>query len=178
MHILSHAGKAACRVSPVTSTLGRMKPRLLIVALLSLTFSYARSDDVAFVLSAATAADQLVAWQRKSILSGDFTCKGKREIAILGTSAKEIVVAVFQPPARKPVDLLRYSAVARNPNSAILEIESLDFDLKEFERDVGYVPNGLKPSKTCVGLNMTDQMIDSAHIYWHRKNRRFESWSL
>jgi hypothetical protein len=158
--------------------LGRMKLQLITAALVFLAASQARSADDTFVLSAAKAADRTVRWQRNSILSGNFICQGKRELAVLGTKDKEIVIAVFRRPSKKPVDILRYSGVARNPDSAILEIEPLDFDIKELKEQVGYVPDGLQSSKTCVGLNMTDQMVDSAHIYWNRKNRRFESWSL
>ncbi len=88
------------------------------------------------------------------------------------------MMPVFRPPSLAPVDLLRYSGKVRNPKSAVLATESLDFDIREFERQVGYVPDGLQASKTCLGLNMSDQMIDSAHIYWHRKHKRFVSWSL
>jgi hypothetical protein len=155
-----------------------MKQQLLTAALLSLFVGHASSAGDRFVFDAAAATDKTVTWQKKSILSGDFTCQGKREFAVLGTKPTEIVIAVFRPPSRKPVDVLRYSGIARNPDSAILTIEPLDFDIKELEQHVGYVPDGLQASKTCLGLNMSDQMVDSAHIYWHRKNRRFESWSL
>ena len=165
-------------VSASARTLGRMKFNSLPALLLLLGISLAQAADESFVLSAAKTADRTVKWQEKSILRGDFTCRGATEFAILGTTPKEIVVAVFRLPSRKPVDLLRYSGTARNPETAILTIEPLDFDIKQLEQDIGYVPDGLQSSKTCLGLNMTDQMIDSAHIYWHRKNRRFESWSL
>jgi hypothetical protein len=36
-----------------------------------------------------------VAWQRRSIVSGNFSCHGRKEQAILGVSASEIVIAVF-----------------------------------------------------------------------------------
>lgn len=156
----------------------RMKEYLVIATLLFTTVANAQSREVSFVISSASTIDRSVKWQPASVLKADFTCQGKQEFAILGTKPKEIVVAVFRPPAKKPVDVLRYSGVARNPESAVLEIESLDFDLKELEQQLGYAPDGLKPSRTCVGLNLSDQMVDSAHIYWHKKNRRFESWSL
>jgi hypothetical protein len=130
------------------------------------------------VFSAAVAADRSVGWQRKSILSGDFTCQGKQEYAILGTKPQQIVIAVFRPPSKQPVDMLRYSGTERRAASAVLAIESLDFDIKELEQSLGWLPDGLQPSKSCVGLNMSDKRIDSAHIYWHRKHRRFTSWSL
>ena len=152
--------------------------KLSITLLLLLAACFAKGATEDFVLSAAKAADRTVTWQAKSILKADFTCQGKAEFAILGTSQIHIVVAVFRPPSKKPLEVLRYSATARSPESAILEIEPLDFDINELERDVGYIPDGLQPSKTCVGLNMTDQMSDSAHIYWHRQRKRFENWVL
>ena len=130
------------------------------------------------VFSAAMTADRSVNWQKTSILSGDFTCQGKREYAILGTTPQQIVVAVFQPPSQQPVDILRYSGTARRAASAVLATESLDFNIKELEKSLGWLPDGLQPSKSCVGLNLSDKRIDSAHIYWHRKHRRFTSWSL
>ncbi len=155
-----------------------MKHPLLTSFILYSFVSQAQNADVDLVVAAAMTADHSVTWQSKSVVSGDFTCQGMREFAILGTKPKEIVVGVFRPPSLAPVDLLRYSGEIRNPKSAVLATETLDFDVREFGSQVGYVPDGLQVSKTCLGLNMSDQMIDSAHIYWHRKHKRFVSWSL
>ena len=108
-----------------------MKRRLLTATLLLVAVGNARSAADQFVLSAAVDVDKTVTWQKKSILSGDFTCQRQREFAVLGTSSNEIVIAVFRPPSRKPVDVLRYSGAARSPDAAILTIEPLDFDSKE-----------------------------------------------
>ncbi len=130
------------------------------------------------VVSAAAAADRSVSWQKNSILSGDFTCQGKREYAILGTKPQQIFVAVFQPPSQRPLEILLYSGVERHASSAVLAVESLDYDIKKLEQGLGWLPDGLQPSKSCVGLNISDGRIDSVHIYWHRKHRRFTGWSL
>ncbi len=162
------------------SALDRMNLPFVFVTLLIVS-SFARgasTSDETFVMAAAKRADGVIRWQPKSIIDGDFTCRGRKELAILGTSSKEIVIAVFARDVAKPLDVMRFSGIARNPASAILSVESLDFTIQDFEREIGTVPDGLVPSKTCIGLNMTDQMIDSAHIYWHRKHGRFESWSL
>lgn len=115
-------------------------------------------------------------WQPTSVIAGNFTCQGRKEQAILGTSSSEIVVAVFVRGLNRKPNLLQYSTSVRFPTSAILTVEDLDFDGKDFEMEIGPLPEGLKPSKTCVGLNMSDQMIDSAHIYWNRKAKRFDDW--
>jgi hypothetical protein len=36
-----------------------------------------------------------VAWQARSVVSANFTCRGRKEHAILGVSTSEIVIAVF-----------------------------------------------------------------------------------
>lgn len=138
---------------------------------------HALADEASWVVDAAKRADPSVSWQAKTVLNGNFTCQGKIEFAILGTSTKEIVIAVISTEKGKPIDVIRFSGVARSTKSAILAIEPLDFTIDEFKREVGELPDGLRPSKTCVGLNMSDEMIDSAHIFWHRKAKRFESWS-
>ena len=119
-----------------------------------------------------------VNWKTPSVVSGDFTCRGKTEYALLGTTERDIVVAVFTNGFEKSPKVLRYSAKARDPSSAVLTIEDLDFDKKQFQKDIGYLPRGLVPSKTCKGLNMSDERVDSAHIYWSRNDKRFLDWVL
>lgn len=60
----------------------------------------------------------------------------------------------------------------------MLSKEDLDFEVAELESEVGELPEGLQPSKTCFGLNLSDGKTDSAHIFWDRKTGRLESWSL
>ena len=57
----------------------------------------------------------------------------------------------------------------------MLTTEGLDFDPKE---DLGYILPGFQRSKTCKGLDLSDDQIDSRHIYWNRELHRFDSWSL
>lgn len=150
----------------------------LAVLMIFLVASSVRAGENAQLLAAASRADSNVSWQEKSIVRGDFTCNGRKELAILGTSPNEIVVAVFGVDSAKPVGVMRFSASVWNPESAVLVTEPLDFTRDEFVREVGFLPEGLQPSKTCLGLNMSDQRVDSAHIYWDRANRRLKSWSL
>ena len=111
-------------------------------------------------------------------MQGDFSCRGRKDRAILGTSKSEIVVAIFVDGLGRPPKVLRYSAGERDPTTAELTIEDLDFDPKRFKSEVGELPDGLRPSRTCKGLNLSDGKVDSAHIYWNRKARRFDDWSL
>lgn len=116
-----------------------------------------------------------ISWRAKSVVSGDFSCRGRTESAILGASESWIVVAVFLNGLNHKPQVLEYSTRARNAASAILEIESLDFDR---EKELGYALPGFRRSKTCKGLNLSDGRSDSAHIYWNHEARRFDDWTL
>jgi hypothetical protein len=129
------------------------------------------------VESAAKRFEPTISWRANSVLDGNFSCKGRREKAILGTSKSEIVIAVFLHGLTNKPEILRFSATSRRLESVTLIIESLDFTTEEFEGEVESVPSGLQPSKVCVGLNLSDQLTDSTHVYWNRKTARFESWS-
>ena len=113
-----------------------------------------------------------VTWRTKSVLTADFSCRGRKEQAILGVNDKEIVVAVFLNGPTRPPEVLRYSAEMRDAKEARLTTESLDYDPEDA---VGDLP-GFRRSRACKGLNLTDNKIDSAHIYWNHDARRFDDW--
>ena len=114
-----------------------------------------------------------VHWRVKSVVVADFTCSGHKQQAILGTNSTEIVVAVFVKGTDARPEVLRYSAKVRNPAQAVLKAEDLDYDPKE---DPGYELPGFQRSKSCKGLNLSDEEIDSAHIYWNHVAREFDDW--
>jgi len=155
---------------------------VLFLAALALSMvadvSRAAGQDNSSVVAAAARYVPGVNWRAKSIVTGDFSCSGQKGQAILGTSQTEIIVAVFLNGTTKRPEVLRYSAKARRASSAVLTIEDLSFDLKDLQADLGFVPPGLRPSKTCKGLNLSDGDTDSAHIYWNHESRRFDDWTL
>jgi hypothetical protein len=133
------------------------------------------AQDPASIEKAATKYVARVSWRRESIVSGNFTCQGRKEQAILGVTESEIVIAVFVKGLDKRPEVLRYSGKARNPKTAELKIEDLDYDPKEM---IGSDLEGFQRSKSCKGLNLWDGRGDSAHIYWDHKSHRFEDWTL
>jgi hypothetical protein len=127
------------------------------------------------ILSIAAAASKFlpdVTWRPKSVLTADFSCRGRREQAILGVTSKEIVVAVFLNGTNAKPEVLRYSAAVRDAGQAKLTFESLNFDP---DQDTGPLP-GFKRSRTCKGLNLSDDQTDSAHIYRNHDAKRFDDW--
>lgn len=115
-----------------------------------------------------------VTWRPESVLVADFSCRGRQEQAILGVTTKEIVIAVFLNGLTGKPEVLRYSATARDPNEVKLTLESLDYDPKDRVGDL----HGFRRSRTCKGLNLSDEKIDSAHIYWNHDAKRFDDWVL
>ena len=116
-----------------------------------------------------------VKWQPRTVLTADFSCRGRKEQAILGVNASDIVIAVFLNGTNQRPEVLRYSAKVRNAASAELTVEDQDYDPKD---DIGGSLPGFQLSTTCKGLNLSDGRGDSAHIYWNRKDRRFDDWVL
>ena len=124
----------------------------------------------------ATAASKFVPnvmWRSKSVLSADFTCRGRKEQAILGSSSTDIVIAVFVNGPTQSPEVLRYSTQMRDPAKARLTLESLAYDATDPD-----APDLRKYrfSRSCKGLNLDDGRIDAAHIYWNPEAKRFEDW--
>ena len=124
------------------------------------------------IVSAANKYVPGVTWHSESLISGDFTCRGRMEQAILGITAQEIVVVVFINGLQNKPEILRDKVHA--PADAELTIEGLDYDPRE---QVGVELEGFRRSKECKGLNIADNHVDSFHVYWNHKDSRFDSWS-
>jgi len=141
--------------------------------LLLALFSQGTAGGQLSIEAAASKYIPAVNWRINSVVVGDFSCRGRTEQAILGISASEIIVAVFLNGTSQRPEVIRDSA--RSAASIMLTTEGLDFDPKE---DLGYILPGFQRSKTCKGLDLSDDQIDSRHIYWNRELHRFDSWSL
>ena len=150
--------------------------RALLTILAVFVGTVAVGADSSNVAAAAKTYYPSAAWQTKSVLTGDFTCRRKQEFAILGTSEKYIVIAVFANGLNAKPEILEYSAAARVAKWAVLAKESLDFSPGKPEDEIGYLPDGFIQSKTCSGLNLSDENTDSAHIYWDAKSKQFRDW--
>ena len=128
------------------------------------------------VLNAANKFMPGITWQAKSVLVADFSCHGRSEPAILGTSHSETasryaVAAIFLDGLNKQPEL--FFDNVHEPDDVELKMESLDYDPKE---EIGQTLQGFKRSRTCQGLNMADNHTDSLHIYWNEDLRDFDDW--
>ena len=124
------------------------------------------------IVSAANKYVPGVTWHSESVISGDFTCRGRMEPAILGITAREIIVVVFINGLQNKPEILRDKVHAAA--DAELTIEGLDYDPKE---QVGAELEGFLRSKVCKGLNIADNHVDSFHVYWNHKDSQFDWWS-
>jgi hypothetical protein len=127
-------------------------------------------------LSVASAASRFaprVMWQDKSVITAEFTCDGRHAQAILGTTATQIVVAVFVNGLDQKPEVLEYSTQMRSPATARMTAESLDYKSKSPE-----TPDLRKfhfPS-TCRGLRLDDGRAAAAHIFWNPELKAFADW--
>jgi len=126
-------------------------------------------------IAVVTAANKYVSgvtWHSESVISGDFTCRGRNEQAILGITAQEIIIVVFINDLQNKPEVLRDKVHA--PADAELTIEGLDYDPKA---QIGVELKGFESSKVCKGLKISDSHVDSFHVYWNHKDSEFNWWS-
>lgn len=150
--------------------------RALAGVLAALACHLAAAAD-ADVKAAASRSVVDVSWQETSVLTGDFSCAGTQQFAILGTSLKEIVVAVFKDGLAQAPEVLRFDSEARKAAEAKIRLEDSSLTLDEVKILAGAVPSGYQPSSTCKGVRLSDDASDAAHIYWDHDAKRFDSWS-
>jgi hypothetical protein len=117
-----------------------------------------------------------IEWQEKSVLKGDFRCDGRQRHAILGTSDKEVVVAVFTQGLAHAPEVLRFDR-EQHTGEVRIRLDDAALNLKEIETLAGMIPPGYRPSPRCKGVRLVDDASDAAHIYWDHDKRRFDSWS-
>lgn len=118
-----------------------------------------------------------IQWQAQSVLTADFSCAGKRQNAILGTSDKEIVVALFTQGLARPPEVLRFAGEGRKPGAAKIRLDDITLTPDEVRTLAGALPPGYRPSASCKGVRLSDDASDAAHIYWDHEARRFDSWT-
>ena len=122
------------------------------------------SQSAAFITAAHRFVPD-VRWRANSVVSADFTCRGHEDVALLGTTAEEIVIAVFLDGSTKEPKVFHYSAKVRNAATATLNVEPPGEDAD--------APSG---SGACYGLRLDDGEIDAAHIYWNAAANEFGDW--
>lgn len=118
-----------------------------------------------------------ISWQSRSVVSGDFSCKGRSEQAILGVAKGRVVVAIFTRELSGRPETVALEESVLDGGAVALAVESLDVDVVALERDLGWRPPGLRRSKSCVGLTLNDQQVDPVHVYWNRAAARLQTWS-
>jgi hypothetical protein len=160
--------------------------RTVVVLLLALSNGAAQASarEAPVVVQAASSFVGDIVWQERSVVVGDFTCQGKKQHAILGTTKSvqvmhegvaigethaEVVLAVFAHGLTEHPEVLHFPV--QNGKTARLTVESLTSMPAE-------LPEGWHPSKVCKGLNVGDGERDSAHVYWNRARRAFSVWSF
>lgn len=137
----------------------------------------AQTIDGAPVKAAAERFASGLAWRSASLLEADFSCSGNTEQAILGTSGKEIVVAIFTQGLNQPPALVHFDASGRNIEASKIRMDDYNLSAQEIAGVAGEAPVGYRPSNACHGVRVSDDSYEAAHIYWNHADRRFDTWS-
>ncbi len=144
-----------------------MRRKIVICFVLLLNARGASSQST--ITSAVSKYIPKVVWQSRSIVTGDFTCEGHKQTAILGIPGSDVVVAVFLSGLNRKPEELRFNIF--QPKFARIQTETLDYELDSS------LP-GFHRSRSCQGLNVGDDEVDSAHLYWDHESHRFGMWRL
>jgi len=118
----------------------------------------------------------------KHIFTADINCDGYKDYALYGQVNNFVKVVVIHGPIvnKNIFDTLKirfgfsgYQDVVPG-KKFYFSLESLDFDI---EAAIGEV-EGFQRSKVCKGLNISDGMTDSFHIYYDHKMKQLVWWRL
>jgi glucose/arabinose dehydrogenase len=150
------------------------------VALIGMTVSggvRAQTDQGPAVQAAAEKFAGGLLWRASTVLTADFNCTGKVQYALLGTSTKEIAVAVFANGLDQPPAVLRFEADGLSIIESKIRLDDYSMSAAEIAGLTGATPVGYRASTACHGVRLSDDRSDAAHIYWDYDNQRFDSWS-
>ena len=105
-----------------------MRLKLIWSALLLLAAQFLPAQSTAIEYAARKYVPG-VTWQPKSIVTADFTCRGRAEHAILGLDPTDIVIAIFINGLNSAPEVIRDPT--RSRILAKIQVESLDYDPKQ-----------------------------------------------
>lgn len=160
--------------------MGRFAGWLVAAAVAGMTMSGAATAQHAKAAPLKRAAEKIageLSWRASTVLEGDFNCTGKVQYAILGTSPKEIAVAIFNEDLAQPPAMLRFEGMARDGLVSKIRLDDYTMTAAEIADVSGTEPVGYQPSAACHGVRLSDDSSSAAHIYWDHVNQRFDSWT-
>lgn len=162
-------------MNQLSRSAGSAPARVLGAVVLALLPSMALADDA--LLRAANRAFPSAVWADGSVLHGDIDCDGKPDVAMVGITKDEVIVAVFRGGRPLRPDAVTYPALRFEGATPQLELEPLDVSDKTFRATLGARPDGYHRSATCTGLRLSGGDSEAVHLYWHRRKRELSAWS-
>jgi hypothetical protein len=159
-----------------SSRMGNAPARCLLTAALALLPSLALADDQA-LLHAANRAFPGAVWADGAAVHADIDCDGQQDVAMVGISKNEVIVAVFRGGRALRPEALTYPALRFEGSTPQLQAEPLDVSDKTFRSTLGARPDGYHRSTTCMGLRLSGGDGAAVHIFWHHHKRELAAWS-
>ena len=153
---------------------------MVATALIGMTSASGATAQTAQGAAVQAAAEKFAGgllWRASTVLTADFNCTGKVQYALLGTSTKEIAVAIFANGLDQSPALLRFEADGMSIIESKIRLDDYSMTAAEIAGLTGAAPVGYRPATACHGVRLSDDRSDAAHIYWDYDNGRFDSWS-
>jgi hypothetical protein len=151
-----------------------MNHRLAAIALVLLPLPLLADDAL---LRAANRAFPGAVWADASALHADIDCDGKPDVAMVGLSKDEVIVAMFRGGRPLRPIAVTYPALRFEGATPQLQLEPLDVSDKTFRATLGARPDGYHRSADCMGLLLSGGDNGPVHLYWHRRKNDLSAWS-
>lgn len=121
-------------------------------------------------------------WALDHAVRVDINDDGRQDYAVVGTESGRVVcLAVVLGPVtpQSPVHRLDFGIGSCQPCVQQLPVylttESMDYDPRETTLDE---TSGFHRSRTASGVNISDGLTDSLHIFWNHNTRTIDWWRL
>ena len=127
-------------------------------------------------LQLLTNRESKVRWNSRSLLKADFDYDGVADYALAGKKGNLYVIGIVKgfPKSKSKHWTLEFSQDAGS-QGALCSVADAQIRLERFSAD-DENPEVRKLPKKSRGINLSDEMCDSFHIYYNRKKVRFVWW--
>lgn len=120
------------------------------------------------------------AWDLEGAVRGDFNRDGWPDLALLGSTAADVKVAVFFGPIQgmSPLAVQAFSVDASKADGICALPARLEPELQDYPADPsgGGAREGYVMDSAATGLRLSAEACAPIHFYWNGRSKRLEWW--